>query len=300
MSETEVLNFFDYSGETVSCAVFLSGSGTNAEKILEQWKADSDCSYDITCLVTERPLSSRARELSETFAIPLVEHPLKSFYAGHGLESSSLASEKGREVRALWTEALIEKLKPYNVTFGVFAGFVPLCNVTDYFPCLNVHPGDLTVEEDGQRVLVGLHTIPVEEAVFREHESLRTSVIVASAYSEESGEGMDEGIILGISPEVDVDLKGLSLEELKSLQASRPKQRPVGGYADELEDLMDHNLERLKVGGDWVVFPQAVADFAAGKFAYDKTGQLYIRFGKTWKDVKTVVYERNSKEIIFD
>ena len=300
MSETEVLRFFDYSDKAASCAVFLSGSGTNAEKILEQWKGNDDCSYDVTCLVTERPLSSRARELAKTFDIPLVEHPLKSFYAEHGLETSSLATEKGREVRALWTEALIEKIKPFNVDFGIFAGFVPLCNVTDYFPCLNVHPGDLTVEEDGQRILVGLHTIPVEEAVFRRHEFMRSSVIVASAYSEDSGEGMDEGMILGISPEVDVDTKGKSLEELLSMRESRPAKRPVGGYADELEYLMDHNLEKLKVGGDWIVFPQVVKDFAAGKFAYDKSGQLYARFGSSWKLIKTVIYEKNSKEVIFD
>ena len=63
-----------------------------------------------------------------------------------GLKSISLATHEGRKARELWTAELIKKLRGFPLEFAIFAGFIPLCNITEKIPCLNVHPGDLTVK----------------------------------------------------------------------------------------------------------------------------------------------------------
>ena len=125
---------------------------------------------------------------------------------------------------------------------------MPLTNLTADFPCLNVHPGDLTVEDSGRRLLVGLHTIPIETAILRGFDHLRSSVIVAQTYTGAGGE-MDSGPVLGVSPKVGIDLQGRSLDELRGIAARRPPQRPVGGFKDSLESIASHNQNLLKKGG---------------------------------------------------
>ena len=291
LSSKEVKLFFDNS-HTPQVAIFLSGSGTNAIKILEHWQ-NNQTTFNPACLVTERPLSSNAREIAKKYQIPLVEHPLKAFYTKNGAANTSLATEEGRHIRREWTAALVEMLSPYNIDFGIFAGFIPLCNITDQFPCLNVHPGDLTVEENGERVLVGLHTIPVREAIIRGHENLASTVIVATAYSS-AGKGMDEGIILSLSPEVDVDWQDRDTEStIDSLKSNTYTQDPT------LMTWLDDNQEKLKVGGDWEVFPKTVEAFAKGKFAYDDNEQLYAKIGMKFVPIKHIAYNNNETEVIF-
>ncbi len=204
---------------------------------------------------------------------------------------------RGQEIRKEWTEALRTKLKPYNIDFGILAGFVLMTNITNDFPCLNVHPGDLTVEQDGERILVGLHTIPIEAAILQGITSMRSSVIIAQAYTA-SGGGMDSGPILGISTPVEIDFDGNSLDSLRSCNKKRPQIRPICGYKDLLEEVSKKNQERLKVDGDWIVFPQVIEDFASGKFGYDSPETLYYKSEGSWQKIKTVEYGTLSKKII--
>ena len=156
MSSPEPKSFFHLKdGNKAKVAIFVSGSGTNAEKILEDWQANKqDRNYAPVCVVTDRPERCRAAELAKENGLGFITLDIFEFYKSHGLKTTSLATDEGRDVRAKWTTALYEKLKSYDLDFGVFAGFIPLCSITDYFPCLNVHPGDLTVcNEKGERVL---------------------------------------------------------------------------------------------------------------------------------------------------
>ncbi|MBN1864079.1 MAG: hypothetical protein JW808_04195 [Victivallales bacterium] len=275
----------------LNAALFVSGSGTNAERVLEHELRDSreTCSWNPALIVTDAPEKSRAREISERYGLPLVEHDIKRFYQDRGESRVSLAGERGRGIREEWTEELRHRLEPYRIDFGVLAGFVPLTNITGDFPCLNVHPGDLTVESDGKRELVGLHTLPVERAILAGHRVMRSSVIVAQPYTG-SGGGMDTGPILGVSGEVDIELNGHNLGELIELASSRPGARPPGGYKDLLEELARHNQKRLKENGDWVVLPPVVRDFAMGRFALSQDGGLLYEAGGEWKAVQTVEY----------
>lgn len=281
-------------------AIFMSGSGSNAERLLEFVKANPDCSWKPSVIVTDAPDKSRASAIAEKYNLPVIKHDILEFYRTRGEPKVTLKTENGRIIREEWTNKLREALRPYNINFGILAGFVPLSNITSDFPCLNVHPGDLTVEdENGRRVLVGLHTIPVELALMRGLTSLRSSVIIAQAYTGTGGE-MDSGPILGISEPVKIDFKGYSLSELKDLFSKRPSNRPAGGYKDILENMASENQNLLKEDGDWIVFPPAVNDFAAGRFALDENNILnYLTDLGDWKKIKTVIYGKNSRKPVF-
>ncbi|EDM28907.1 hypothetical protein LNTAR_13862 [Lentisphaera araneosa HTCC2155] len=276
-------------------AIFISGSGTNAVKILEFWQKDPEnCNFIPSCIVTDRPERCAARDIAKQFNIPLIEHDIFTFYKEAGLKTISLASEEGRIAREAWTKGLITKLEQFPLEFAIFAGFIPLCNITEKLPCLNVHPGDLTVVDDNkQRLLVGLHAIPIELAVINNLDHMRTTVIVASAYSS-SGAGMDEGSIIGLSPEVDIDFKNTDLESYKSIYAQRQ-----GKAKDALRDMANENQEALKVDGDWIVFPPSVNDFASGRFAIDEKGQLHLDTNGNYLPIEYIEYSQNQKEIVF-
>lgn len=280
------------------CAIFLSGSGSNAEKVIEYQRHLDEASFDVKVLVTDAPKSSRAFEIGKAFDIPVVAVGLKDFYRSKGLETTSLATEEGRRVRNEWTDEVRRQIKPYGVDFGLLAGFVPLCNIAGDFPCLNVHPGDLTVEDDdGNRLLVGLHTLPVERAILMGQDHLRSSVILAEPFTG-SGENMDDGIILGVSDSVPLDLLGHTLQDLKACAAARPAKRPLGGWDDILGEVAKHNQNLLKEQGDWMVFPVVAHEFAQNYFVMSDQGQLFYKMSK-YIPVETVVYGKAFKEIVF-
>ncbi len=288
------------AGRRPRSAIFLSGSGTNAEQLLRRRRsAGADAPFDVAALVTDAPETSRARELGREFDLPVVEHDIRRFYRRRGETRVTIATDTGRRIREEWTAELRARLAPYRLDFGILAGFVPLTNITADFPCLNVHPGDLTYLKNGRRWLVGLHTTPIERALLEDLPYLRSSVIIALPYSG-SGEDMDSGPILGLSPEVPIRRGNITLEELQRCAAERPTKRPKGGFGDCLESLAREHLERLKVHGDWVVLPEVVFDFGRGRFARDDAGGLHYRLSDDWKPVSTVLYHGGGRrELLF-
>lgn len=284
--------FLDCTG-VPNAAIFMSGSGSNTRRLLEDLDKQENPCWCARVIVTDRPKTSCAFEIGAEFCVPVIDADIKEFYQDHGIERVSLRDDKSREIREAWTESVRKKLAEYHVDFGVLAGFIPLTNITSDFPCLNVHPGDLTIEREGKRLLVGLHALPIEKALIAGAKSLRSSVIVAQAYTG-GGSEMDSGPILGVSEEVTIDFLGNEPEALLEVNRSRPAKRPKGGFGDILERVALCNLSNLKENGDWILFPQVVNDFAAGRFGCNDQGGLYYREGENWEPVKTVVYGRTS------
>jgi len=293
-----LIPFLNTNRRKPGAAIFMSGSGSNAEKLLEQQRQDSP--WQPLVLVTDRPEISRARELAARFGLPLIEHDIAVFYRERGENKVTLLSESGRRIRSEWTESLRGKLAAFQVDFGILAGFVPLSNITSDFPCLNVHPGDLTYIKEGSRYLVGLHKVPLERALLDGLSYLRSSVIIAQAYTGQGGE-MDSGPLLGISAPVAVDWNGYSHTDIMKIYSGRTAQRPSGGYRDLLDELADLNLERLKCQGDWVLFPPVVDEFARGNYALDDSGRLYYKNNGAWRKILTVEYgQKGEKHLIPD
>ncbi|MEA4861891.1 MAG: hypothetical protein AB7F40_08625 [Victivallaceae bacterium] len=283
--------FFTPRGdERPRTAIFMSGSGSNAEVILKLAACGGAPEYEIAAIVTDNPEKSRAAELAGLYGVPLVALSIREFYHANGEPRISLATPHCWELREQWTRMLLEKLRPLELDFAIFAGFVPLCGVTGAYPCLNVHPGDLTVTDDsGRRLLVGLHTIPVELAILAGLPAIRSSVMVAQPLLP-GASNMDDGPILGISAPMPLDLRGASLEELRGVAASRPGKRPVGGYRDLLEEIAAFNQDQLKYAGDHVVLPRVASCFASGMYASDDAGNLLFHAGGDWREVCTVEF----------
>ncbi len=292
------------AGRIPRAAIFLSGTGSNAEELLFRLEADRasgrGVSFEVSCLVTDAPATSRAAEIAGKYGLPLVAEDIREFYHARGQSRISIATPEGQRIREEWTDALRRSLEPYGVSFGIFAGFVPLTNLTAELPCLNVHPGDLTYLKDGRRYLVGLHQIPVERAILDGLDYLRSSVILATPVTG-SGEDMDGGPLLGISPPMQIECTGEELDGFMKIATGRPARRPVGGFRDALEEYAVSCQNRLKAEGDLVVFYPVVRDFADDRFYADDSGKLFFRqaSGK-FLPILTVQYSRDgSRELLF-
>ena len=283
----EKLTPFFYSSGKTKIAIFLSGNGTNAEKILEFWFKDKEnCSFEPSLLICDRQCN--AKKLSQQYNITLIEHNIFDFYQQHKLDSISLITDAGQTVRHLWTEELIKKLQPYEISFGVFAGFIPLSNITDVFPCLNIHPGDLSYQKDNKRKLIGLHKKPIYATILEKLPYMSSSVIVADKF-QDKGQGMDEGVILGISPKVPIDY----LKE-------KPEFYQNKSYK-ELHNFLEHNLNKLKENGDWVVFPRVVDEFAQQKFMLNDKKELFYKLSHSnFIPIEYIIYDKQEREIIFN
>jgi len=122
-----ITNIFPGAGNgQARAAVFMSGTGTNAEALFRYHAGHPECRFVPALIVTDAPEHSRARELAAAWNIPLVEHDIRAFYAARGETAISLVSERRRAIRSEWTEALRELVLPWKIDFGVLAGFVPV------------------------------------------------------------------------------------------------------------------------------------------------------------------------------
>jgi len=273
-------------------AILLSGAGSNADALLRYCAETSGVPFRPVVVATDAPRNSAAAEIAARFGLPPVGCDLRAFYAEHGESSIRLDTPRRRELRDLWTARLWELLRPFEPDFVLLAGFVPLTNLNRRLPCLNVHPGDLTVEDsDGHRLFAGLHYLPVERAILHPFPSLRSSVILTQPFTG-AADDIDAGPVLGVSTPLPIDLEGESLETLRGIAA----RRGAPPHRDRLREIAAHNIERLKTAGDHVVFPRAAADFAAGRFGVDEAGALYYRGQSSaeWQRVRTVEYSASA------
>lgn len=275
-------------------AIFMSGTGTNAKSLLEYERSVKTVSFESVLIFTDAPQTSRAAAIAEQYGLPLIALDIRKFYQERGETTIALTSPQRCQIRDEWTEALRRLIEPYKIDFIVLAGFVPLCNITADYPCLNVHPGDLTIEENGQRLLVGLHFRPVETAILRGFKELRSSVILAQPFKENGVSEMDSGPVLGISAPITVQLGDCTIKQLSAIYTAR--QQPP--YTDKLREVAAANLERLKFAGDHILLPRVVDDFAANKFGWGDGKLHYLNSDLTWIPVRTVQYSEKKAQPI--
>ena len=111
-----ITNIFPGAGNgQARAAVFMSGTGTNAEALFRYHAGHPECRFVPALIVTDAPEHSRARELAAAWNIPLVEHDIRAFYAARGETAISLVSERRRAIRSEWTEALRELVLPWKI-----------------------------------------------------------------------------------------------------------------------------------------------------------------------------------------
>ena len=251
-------------------AAFMSGSGSNITRLLElqqRLAAAGKRPFEVAAIVTDNPDPAlcNARKIAAEFrGIPLVELDIKAFYAKRGHPRVTIRTDRGFDIREQYSDRLWEMLTPYAPDIAALGGFVPLINLVGKLPAINVHPGDLSVLVDGQRYLVGLHTIPIKRAIRANIGELRTSTILATPYTKKLE--MDEGPVLMISRPLPIELpQGLTVDDFK-----KAENKPL------LEQIAKEHQNRLKEVGDWEVFPLTVQMVAEGRFAMDEAKTVYF------------------------
>jgi len=262
-------------------AAFMSGTGSNVRRLLEMeqelTESETGSPFHVSVIVTDNPdpTECNARQIAAEYGeLPVVELDIRKFYADRGCKRVSLKTDAGFEIREEWTSELWRLLQPFEPNIGALGGFEPLTNIVGKIPCINVHPGDLSVLVEGRPYLVGLHTIPIKRAIRSGRKELRTSTILATPYGREIE--MDEGPVLMISEPLPIELpSNVTAEEL-------------GGQdrADELERIAKEHQNRLKEAGDWVVFPLTVKLVAEGRFGLGEEGTIYFDGEPTERGVK--------------
>ena len=251
-------------------AAFMSGSGTNVRKLLElQTRLENEgggSAFRVEVIVTDNPDPDEcnAHKIADERELPVVELDIRKFYADRRHLRVTLRTKKGFEIREEWSAQLWDMLASHEPEIGAMGGFEPLTNLVGKMPCVNVHPGDLSVMQDGKPYLVGLHTVPITRAILMGQTELRSTTLLLTPYSEKLE--MDEGPVLMISPPLPIELPaGLTLETL-----SKPANAKL------LEHVASEHQSCLKEVGDWVVFPLTVKLLAEGRFGLGAEGDVYF------------------------
>ena len=245
-------------GEKMRVACFVSGSGTNARKIIER-STKPDSRYDVALIFTDvrddRYSKSgkkrcMAKEIAEEHGISYEYEDIRDFYRSRGHKT-----RRDLSLRPEFDRLVVEKVRPHEIDVIALAGYMsittqPLLEAYDG-KIVNVHPADLSVMEGGDRKYVGIHV--VRDAILAGERELRSSTHVVR-------EEVDRGEILVLSKPLPVGLPdGVDLEVLE-------RDRELLGC------VVDEHQDRLKELGDWVIYPMTLQMIAEGRFAIDEQG----------------------------
>ena len=242
-------------------ACFVSGSGTNARRIIER-SLEEDSRYEVFLIFTDvrddrlrrsGEKRCRAKDIADEYGISYACEDIRDYYKEKGVKRTDLS------LRPEFDRLVVEKLAPHGVDVIALAGYMSITT----WPLLeayegrmvNVHPADLSIMEGNERKYVGIHV--VRDAILAGERELRASTHVVR-------EKVDHGEVLVVSESVPVGLpEGVVLEEL-------------GQDKKLLRVTVDDHQERLKERGDWVIFPLTIQMIAEGRFALDGEGNVYV------------------------
>lgn len=253
------------SGRRMTIVCFVSGSGTNYREIVNR---DPDHNYIV---FTNRPGcggETLAREKNhpviELSHIPYLEDARKRYGAGkvprHCPERVQYEQETCRLI-----EDHIDG-EPDLVCLAGYDQWLTDWIVDKYSPrILNVHPGDTTKSYDG------LHWIPTAKAIIAGDEAIVSTLFIVDK-GEDTGPVLLQSKPLNISQTIRQSEPGL--EQRFNNVTAFIKSKDIKTFDEfrahaeaELFETMEHTCrllqEKLKVEGDWIIYPFAVHDLIA-------------------------------------
>ena len=247
-------------GEKMRVACFVSGSGTNARKIIERSRKP-DSQYEVALIFTDvrddryyRSGKKRcmAKEIAEEHGIPYECEDIRDFYRSRGHKT-----RRDLSLRPEFDRLVVEKVRPHEIDAIALAGYMSITTrpLLEAYPgrVVNVHPADLSIMEGGDRKYVGIHV--VRDAIIAGERELRSSTHVVR-------EEVDRGEILLISEPLPVELpEGVDLGLL-------------GRDDEQLAKVVDEHQDRLKELGDWVIYPMTLQMMAEGRFSLNERGVM--------------------------
>ena len=253
--------FSPREGVKMRVACFVSGSGTNARKIIAR-SLEPDSGFEVSLIFTDvrddrvkRDGSKmcRAKDIADEHGIAYECVDIRDFYTERGVKRAGDLT-----LRPEFDRLVLEAVGPHGIDVIALAGYMsvttrPLLERYDG-KILNVHPADLTIMNGADRKYVGIHV--VRDAILAGETELRATTHVVR-------EKVDHGEVLVLSEPLPVVLpEGVSLA---ALEDRRLRNR-----------IVDEHQERLKERGDWVIFPLTLQMISEGRFALDEAGGVYL------------------------
>jgi folate-dependent phosphoribosylglycinamide formyltransferase PurN len=238
--------------EKMRVACFMSGSGTNVQRIIER-SLQPDASYRVvlifsdikhTALDKEGKIICNALDIAKENRIDYECIDIIDYYLERGQHS-----KKDLSLRPGFDELVVKKIEPYKIDLIVLGGYMSIqtAPLLERYKgrIINVHPADLTIMNGMERKYVGMHTI--RDAIMEGEKYLKsTSHIVR--------EKVDNGEILIVSKPIPVRLPiGVTLEKIREDKVIR-------------NVVIEDHKARLKKEGDWIIYPLTVQMIGEGRF----------------------------------
>jgi len=267
----------------IPTAIMMSGTGSNAVKIIEEKSPN----LDIRVILTDNPWSNAERIAKENG----LEYELNSIYGlcevenepGRltGEDRKKLLNKDRRKIFDLDTTTILKK---YGIELIAAAGYDWVMShiLPANYVIVNVHPGDLRVRDAvGKPSYSGLAWIPTAKAILNGEKYAHTSTHLITP-------GLDEGPIARVSSPVLINLpEGVTKENI--LQQGITLKDVIrdinygGGEQFGNSIIYRHSKlvqNKLKERGDWVEFPltmHLVAEYIMDdRFNRDFCGNLQL------------------------
>lgn len=275
-------------GLPMRTAISIDGSGSNGRKIIEHYIAQRDAgkpSYEPVMLLTGK-LSSNAVKISTEYSskgvtLPVFAHSIVDFFKARGRDS--IKEDKDMPIRSAYDTVAVKLLSAHGVDCVALAGdeYVKSPVFSNTILTVNVHPGYLPArytsgKNKGKPKYTGLGWIPSAKAILAGEKEVRTSVHVVTSE-------LDCGPVLSVSapqpvPEISLLEKIALMGGKKSLNEIIDCTKTMPDLAGKIPLVANAKdcQERLKVHGDWVIFPRTLQYIAEGRFAKDEKGNLYF------------------------
>ena len=242
-------------GKPMRVACFMSGTGTNARKLIEYKKTFENNlqtpPFKIVAIFTDNP-DSNAKTIAKEFEIPYLESDFSKFIEG---------KEKDAESRKQFDRMTYWMIKSHRADVIALCGYSKIVTVPiiGNYLVVNVHPGDLSVVEDGKRKYVGLHNVPVRKAILAGEQFLHSTTHIVT-------DELDAGPLLIISKPLTIELPyGINIDDLRN---------PENGKL--LDDVATKHQEMLKEIGDWKILPLTLHWIAEGRLGIDDDKKIYL------------------------
>ncbi|WP_449247065.1 formyltransferase family protein [Desulfarculus baarsii] len=234
---------FRPQGRPMRVAAFMSGSGSNIRRLLEQKSPH----YEVCFIFSDRADGQcQGQNIALEYGLPYFAHDIRRFYALRG-QSRTVATARGLELRRQFDAVAARLLAAFAIDVIALGGYMSFLTLDG---AVNVHPADLSiVGPEGRRRFVGDDA--VFEAIAAGQSELRASTLWTDA-------GVDSGPLLMVSEPLAVELPA---------PLARLKARP-----ELLRAVADQHQERLKAVGDWVVFPRTIELIAQGRLGLGPGG----------------------------
>lgn len=238
---------------------FCSGSGATLWKTLELQRELEACPegspFQVVGAFTGNK-NAKAIVRAKEEGIPIYTLDMREFYEKHDKPLNDM------ETRRAFDAAVYEMIREARADVILLAGYVWAITepILDNYLMVNVHPGDLSVEKDGERILAGANGV---KSAF-EH---RMNDIAASSHLVNSG--LDQGPILMISESIPIDYALHTEEEARFryyLKLINAQNRLLGA--------------------------RTILEIAQGNFARDGNGRYYYRGKAVPKGVKISSWEQ--------